>query len=99
MSVVNSRKWPEAGQGVVTAEGLLWSRAAKLKLAGMAAPGSAVKAPLIGFRPCPTCGGADRFQYTDRFGNGNYHWRGCRAGGGLKLRPGRSRLATKSTGA
>jgi putative DNA primase/helicase len=36
-------------------------------------------------QPCPMCGGTDRFQYTDRFGNGNYHCRGCGAGGGLKL--------------
>lgn len=36
-------------------------------------------------RPCPMCGGTDRFQYTDRWGEGNYHCRGCGAGGGLKL--------------
>jgi putative DNA primase/helicase len=36
-------------------------------------------------QPCPLCGGKDRFQYTDRFGEGNYHCRGCGAGGGLKL--------------
>ena len=36
-------------------------------------------------QPCPMCGGEDRFQYTDRFGEGNYHCRGCGAGGGLKL--------------
>jgi putative DNA primase/helicase len=36
-------------------------------------------------QPCPMCGGTDRFQYTDRFGEGNYHCRGCGAGGGLKL--------------
>ena len=36
-------------------------------------------------QPCPMCGGTDRFQYTDRFGDGNYHCRGCGAGGGLKL--------------
>lgn len=37
--------------------------------------------------PCPIdgCGGTDRFQYTDRFGDGNYHCRVCGAGGGLKL--------------
>jgi len=27
-------------------------------------------------QPCPMCGGEDRFQYTDRFGEGNYHCRG-----------------------
>ena len=36
-------------------------------------------------QPCPMCGGTDRFQYTDRFGEGNYHCRGCGAGGGFKL--------------
>lgn len=35
--------------------------------------------------PCPLCGGKDRFQYTDRFGEGNYHCRGCGPGGGFKL--------------
>ena len=25
------------------------------------------------------CGGTDRFQYTDKFGEGNYHCRGCGA--------------------
>ena len=35
--------------------------------------------------PCPLCGGTDRFQYTDRYGEGNYHCRSCGAGGGLKL--------------
>jgi len=36
-------------------------------------------------QPCPLCGGTDRFQYTDKFGEGNYYCRGCGAGGGLKL--------------
>lgn len=36
-------------------------------------------------QPCPLCGGTDRFQYTDKFGEGNYHCRGCGPGGGLKL--------------
>jgi putative DNA primase/helicase len=31
------------------------------------------------------CGGTDRFQYTDKFGEGNYHCRGCGPGGGFKL--------------
>ena len=35
--------------------------------------------------PCPLCGGTDRFQYTDKFGEGNYHCRSCGAGGGFKL--------------
>ena len=35
--------------------------------------------------PCPSCGGTDRFQYTDKFGEGNYHCRHCGAGGGFKL--------------
>src|SRR5207248_514637 len=36
-------------------------------------------------QPCPMCGGTDRFQYTDKYGEGNYPCRGCGAGGGLKL--------------
>ena len=38
-------------------------------------------------QPCPLCGGTDRFQYTDKFGEGNYHCRNsdCGPGGGLKL--------------
>lgn len=36
-------------------------------------------------QPCPLCGGHDRFQYTDKYGDGNYHCRGCGPGGGLKL--------------
>lgn len=35
--------------------------------------------------PCPSCGGTDRFQYTDKFGEGNYHCRKCGPGGGFKL--------------
>lgn len=34
---------------------------------------------------CPLCGGTDRFQYTDRYGEGNYHCRNCGPGGGFKL--------------
>ena len=36
-------------------------------------------------QPCPMCAGTDRFQYTDKFGEGNYHCRGCGAGAGFKL--------------
>ncbi|MGF6095735.1 DUF7146 domain-containing protein [Pseudomonas sp. 18175] len=36
-------------------------------------------------RPCPLCGGTDRFQYTDKFGQGNYHCRKCGAGDGFNL--------------
>lgn len=36
-------------------------------------------------QPCPACGGEDRFQFTDKFGEGNYHCRGCGAGDGFKL--------------
>lgn len=36
-------------------------------------------------RPCPRCGGRDRFQYTDKFGNGTYHCRKCGAGDGFSL--------------
>ena len=42
-------------------------------------------------QPCPLAGcgaGVDRFQYTDKFGEGNYHCRKCGAGGGLKLAQG-----------
>src|ERR1035437_10024689 len=35
--------------------------------------------------PCPLCGGTDRFQYTDKFREGNYHCRNCGPGGGFKL--------------
>jgi len=35
--------------------------------------------------PCPMCGGTDRFQYTDKFGEGNYYCRSCGPGGGFKL--------------
>ena len=35
---------------------------------------------------CPVCcDGEDRFQYTDKFGEGNYHCRKCGPGGGVKL--------------
>ena len=36
-------------------------------------------------QPCPGCGGEDRYQYTDAFGEGNYFCRGCGPGGGFKL--------------
>lgn len=38
-------------------------------------------------QPCPLdgCGGTDRFQYTDKFGDGNYICRSCGAGGGFKF--------------
>jgi putative DNA primase/helicase len=36
-------------------------------------------------QPCPACGGTDRFQYTDKFGNGDYICRGCGHGDGFKL--------------
>ncbi|SFU61322.1 DUF7146 domain-containing protein [Pseudoduganella namucuonensis] len=38
-------------------------------------------------QPCPiaACGGTDRFQYTDKFGDGNYVCRACGVGGGFKL--------------
>jgi len=38
-------------------------------------------------QPCPLagCGGTDRFQFTDKFGDGNYVCRACGAGGGFKL--------------
>lgn len=36
-------------------------------------------------RPCPACGGEDRFQFTDKYGDGNYICRGCGAGDGFAL--------------
>jgi putative DNA primase/helicase len=36
-------------------------------------------------QPCPKCGGRDRFQFTDKFGDGNYICRGCGAGDGFEL--------------
>lgn len=35
--------------------------------------------------PCPFCGGRDRFQFTDKYGEGNYICRSCGAGGGFQL--------------
>src|SRR3954463_16532638 len=35
--------------------------------------------------PCPSCGGKDRFQYTDKFSHGDYHCRGCGHGDGFNL--------------
>jgi putative DNA primase/helicase len=36
-------------------------------------------------QPCPACGGEDRFQFTDKYGDGNYICRGCGAGDGFAL--------------
>jgi putative DNA primase/helicase len=36
-------------------------------------------------QPCPKCGGKDRFQFTDKFGDGNYICRGCGPGDGFEL--------------
>jgi putative DNA primase/helicase len=36
-------------------------------------------------QPCPACAGRDRFQFTDKFGEGNYVCRGCGAGDGFAL--------------
>ncbi len=36
-------------------------------------------------RPCPMCGGRDRFQYTDKYEMGNFHCRGCGPGDGFAL--------------
>lgn len=36
-------------------------------------------------RPCPVCGGTDRFSFTDRWGRGNFICRGCGAGDGFDL--------------
>ncbi|ABA58701.1 conserved hypothetical protein [Nitrosococcus oceani ATCC 19707] len=35
--------------------------------------------------PCPTCGGKDRFRFTDKHGNGEYYCNHCRGGDGLQL--------------
>src|SRR5208337_116915 len=46
-----------------------------------------VDAKVLGGRnqPCPACGGKDRFQFTDKYGDGNYVCRGCGAGDGFAL--------------
>jgi putative DNA primase/helicase len=46
-----------------------------------------VDAQVLGGRnqPCPACGGRDRFQFTDKFGDGNYVCRGCGPGDGFAL--------------
>ena len=36
-------------------------------------------------QPCPKCGGRDRFQFTDKFADGNYICRGCGPGDGFEL--------------
>lgn len=36
-------------------------------------------------KPCPACGGRDRFRYDDKFGNGDYSCRGCGGGDGFSL--------------
>jgi putative DNA primase/helicase len=36
-------------------------------------------------QPCPSCGGTDRFQFTDKYRAGNYYCRGCGPGDGFKL--------------
>lgn len=36
-------------------------------------------------QPCPRCGGRDRFQFTDKYGDGNYICRGCGPGDGFAL--------------
>jgi len=36
-------------------------------------------------QPCPGCGGRDRFQFTDKYGDGNYICRGCGHGDGFAL--------------
>ena len=36
-------------------------------------------------RPCPVCGGRDRFSFLDKEGDGNYFCRGCGGGDGLSL--------------
>ena len=38
--------------------------------------------------PMPGCGGTDRFQYTDRFSEGDFYCRGCGHGAGFRLAQG-----------
>ena len=35
-------------------------------------------------QPCPGCGGKDRFQFTDKYGDGNYICRCCGPGDGQR---------------
>ena len=35
--------------------------------------------------PCPFCGGTDRFQFTDKYGDGSYFCRNCKSGNGFQL--------------
>ena len=46
-----------------------------------------VDAKVLGQRnqPCPACGGRDRFQFTDKYADGNYVCRGCGPGDGFAL--------------
>ncbi len=46
-----------------------------------------VDAAVLGGRnqPCPACGGKDRFQFTDKYADGNYVCRGCGPGDGFAL--------------
>ena len=37
-------------------------------------------------KPCPACGGTDRFSFLDRDGDGTYFCRGCGGGDGFSLR-------------
>ena len=43
-------------------------------------------------QPCPLCGGTDRFQYTDKDGDGGYYCRGCGPGDPFKLLQGAAGL-------
>ena len=36
-------------------------------------------------KPCPACGGTDRFSFLDRDGDGTYFCRGCGGGDGFSL--------------
>lgn len=36
-------------------------------------------------KPCPACGGQDRFRYDNKYGNGDYTCRHCSGGDGLSL--------------
>jgi len=51
-------------------------------LAALGVPGDAL---VNRHRPCPMCGGTDRFRFDDRHGNGEYYCNGCGAGDGFRL--------------
>lgn len=51
----------------------------------LAALGIPAEALVNRHRPCPMCGGSDRFRFDDKHGNGEYYCNGCGAGDGFTL--------------